>query len=538
MLETLLCTAGIPYEFIDSLAGVRSKRDLRSAYLVVDPADHPALERLASETALVALPSPRPDPLLTGKGESSVRDPQQFRIISEPTRGGHLIGIAADLVGAAFALLTRAEEYVVATRDDHDRFLWSHSLLQPPELAARPLVSEYTHLLLACIKEASLRAGIPVIRKEFWPRGKGMAACLTHDVDMVRRGKLPRGVAVRDVRGLLSSMARGQFGRAMARAATIARTAAADRNPYWSFDRISALEREHGYRSTYYFMVGNHHPEDGSYDVGSPSMVGLLQDLVRSDCEIGLHGSYASYRRADLLLALKSRLEERLDKPVTGHRNHLLRFRVPDSWRALEAAGFSYDATLGFPDHEGFRGSQAFPFRPYDLTSARAFDLLEIPLALMDMTLHKYRRLRGETAEAAVRSVLEQTRAVNGLATLLWHNDAFYDPEYPGLGRLYELALDWLSENDAHVATVQEIDSWWRARSSMALSPLVDGRTGWRMESPLEIEGLVLRVSLPDPRSSLRVRGQAPLALRRDGPDYLLEFDRLPAGFCMDLEYT
>lgn len=574
----------MPHEFVDSLDEAAVWRSDRRVYLVVGQGDTRQIDRLAGETAVVVLPSPdltrapgheaqgdagagrwgggetgrtrreresrrlALTPTLSQgdreiqpsaqRAQNSALDTRQFRVLEEPTAGGYLVRIAADLIGGAFALLARTEEYAPADRDQHDRFQWANSRLEPPELAARPLVSEYAQLLLACLKEACVHARLPMARKEFWPSGRPMAGCLTHDVDVVRRGKLPRGIAIRDIGGALSSVARGRWRAAATRVATIARTAASDQDPYWSFDRISALEARHDYRSTYYFMAGHHHPEDGSYDLDKPPLAPLLRALAESGCEIGLHGSYASYTDSVLLQTQKADLEQRMGRAVTGHRNHFLRFRVPDSWRAQEAAGFSYDATLGYNDREGFRGGHAFPFHPYDLGADRSLDLMEIPLAIMDVGLLKYRRLREEKAHESVVSVLEQTRSVNGLATLLWHNHTCYDPEYPGAGRLYERALDWLAARDAHVATAEEIDGWWRARAAVRLSPLAGGRTGWRMETPREIAALVLRVSMPDPQAFLRVRGQVPLTIKREGMDYLLEFGLLPPGFAMDVEYA
>jgi len=423
-------------------------------------------------------------------------------------------------------------------RDEHDRFQWVHSPLQSDGLATRPLASEYAHILLECLREVCARAEIPIIRKELWPLGKPVAGCLSHDVDVVRRGKLPRGVAVRDVTGMLSSVGQGRLLRAAGQAATITRTVFDDRDPYWTFDQIGAIERSYGYRSTYFFMATNNHPEDVRYRLGEPRMARLLRELSELDCELALHGSYASYADGASLRRQRALLEEQARQEVAGHRNHLLRFRVPDSWRAQESAGFSYDSTLGFADHEGFRGGSAFPFYPYDLVLERRMDLLEIPLTVMDATLRKYRRLQGNEAEMAILAVLDEALAVGGLATLLWHNDSFYDPEFPGLSHLYEAALAWLSERDAYVGTCREIDRWWRSREAVELSPLEGGRRGWRLTAPEEIEGLVLRVWLPDPRSLLRLRGQVPIALRRDGSDHLLEFGRLPVGSSVEIEYS
>ncbi|HEX2924078.1 MAG TPA: polysaccharide deacetylase family protein, partial [Chloroflexota bacterium] len=429
------------------------------------------------------------------------------------------------------------EEYAVPTRDTHDRFQWEYSSLSKSYRGPRPLVSEYSHLLLDCFLECSKHTKQPMIRKEFWPNGKPMAGCLTHDVDVVKRGKLGHGVAVRDVKGALSSLMTGRLGRAAGQISTIATTATSSKDPYWTFDRIAAMEGAHDFRSTYYFMADNRHPEDAVYTLADPSISDLMAKLEGSGCEIGLHGSYASYTDAEMLSSLKTELEQKLGHAVIGHRNHFLRFRVPDSWKAQEAAGFTYDATLGFADHEGFRGGHAFPFVAYDLAADRPMRLVEVPLAVMEVSLSKYRKLRGEDAAGAIQTVLRQATAVGGLATLLWHNDSFFDPESPGVGALYERSLDWLAEENAHVAPVQEIVAWWKSREAVRLIPLEDGRNGWRMEAPEEIDGLVLRIGLPDAGSSLRVHGQVPLALRRDGPDHLLEYGPLPAGFSMDIEY-
>lgn len=37
--------------------------------------------------------------------------------------------------------------------------------------------------------------------------------------------------------------------------------------------------------------------------------------------------------------------------PITGGRQHYLRFRAPDTWRMWEKAGLAYDSTLSYADH-------------------------------------------------------------------------------------------------------------------------------------------------------------------------------------------
>lgn len=557
-LETILTTAGLPYQLADGMDAALERGSARCAYLVVGGRDDTEIDQLARETAVVVLPDPCVDPgvaaepdshhakqlgqherrMSPGDGSRGRRalDPAQFSMVQQQRGGGCLVRIGGDLVGGAFRLLTRSEELEIVERDQHGRFQWGSSLLQPKELAARPLVSEYARLLVSSLEEACARASLPIARFEAWPHGRPMAGCLTHDMDVLSRGKLPRGIAVRDLRALLAAVGRGRLRTAASQASTVARTAMSGVDPYWTFDRISDMENRHGYRSTYYFMAGHHHPEDGRYDLEEERVRSLIASLADGGHEIALHGSYASASDPALLRALKDRLESTTGLTVTGHRNHLLRFQVPHSWRAQESAGFSHDSTLGYHDREGFRGGNAFPFHPFDLENDRAFQLLEIPLAIMDVGLIKYRRLRGERALGALLFTLEQARSVGGLATLLWHNHTFYDPEYPGVGQLYAKALEWLEKNDAHVATAGQIDRWWRARAAASLTPLAGWRAGWHLRTPIGTEGLVIRVALPDPQLYLRVGGHAPITITRDEKAHLLEFGTLPSGFSMDIE--
>lgn len=428
-----------------------------------------------------------------------------------------------------FSALAREDEYLTRAQDEYGRFLWRHENAAPAR-APHPWVSEQAQDLLGVIERGCERAGVPLIRKARWPGGKKMAACLTHDVDAVRRGKLPRGIAVRDVAGVARSFARGRWDEAAKKAATIAGTAASGIDPYWTFDRISSLERQHGYRSTYFFMSSRLHPKDATYDLSSPAMARLLRQLAGSGCEIALHGSYAHPSDTESMRDQKRRLERALGAQVTGYRNHILRFRAPESWRAHAEAGFSYDSTLGFADHEGYRGGHAFPFHPYDLSADSVLELLELPLSVMDVTMLKYRRLHDESAWEAVSDVLERTRAVEGLGTLLWHNDTFYAPEHPISGWLYERVLAWLSDRDVHVATCAEVDRWWRARDAVRMEPLPQPAVGWRMDVPLEIDGLELRIRLPDPQRRPRLREAVPATISEDAGEYTIQLTGLRAG--------
>ena len=70
----------------------------------------------------------------------------------------------------------------------------------------------------------------------------------------------------------------------------------------------------------------------------------------------------------------------------------------------------------------------------------------------MDRTLFSYMGLSKEQALGEVEKLTDRCRAVGGVFTILWHNDAFLDPFYRGvyldlLGKLEGIDnYDWQSD--------------------------------------------------------------------------------------------
>ena len=129
---------------------------------------------------------------------------------------------------------------------------------------------------------------------------------------------------------------------------------------------------------------------------------------------------------------------------VSGHRYHYLRLDPHRNLRPLAELGLAYDTTLGFPDATGFRAGIAHPFRPWDLERDQPLDLVEIPLAAMDVTLAEERYL-GLSARAAwphLERLLDWAAANGGGFAIIWHPDRFDPPTSAGWDRLYYRVLD------------------------------------------------------------------------------------------------
>ncbi len=332
---------------------------------------------------------------------------------------------AGDDLAEAFFHLARVEERNGA-RDEHDRFRAASSCLDPLDPPLERLRRKLS------------------VEPPRWG-GAPFAVALTHDVDVpwkwTRTGV--KGAAAR----AKSDLVNGRMHAGMRELRGLAGAAvhkATGTDPYWSFDRILEDERRCGASSTFFLLADHAHEYDGaaveSYERLRPRLVETLQD---AEAEVGLHGSYSAADDAGRIAREKERLEE-LSGPIQGQRYHYLRVDPHRNLGALEAAGFAYDSSLGFGDAVGFRAGIAHPFRPWDFARDAPRELVEVPLAAMDVTLsaERYLDLGVDEAEKRLMSLLDWAALHGGGFAVLWHSEQYDSALLPGWDRLYRRVLE------------------------------------------------------------------------------------------------
>ena len=325
-----------------------------------------------------------------------------------------------DLLAAGFFHLARVEERG-AERDRHGRFLAASSCLDPLD---PPL--------------ERLRRELGVEPPRY--RGARFAVALTHDVDVpwrwTRIGVL--GAAAR----LKSHALAGRPGPAAHEARGLVLVPLhklRGTDPNWRFAEVAAEERALDARSTFFLMAGHGHRADGAapeaYDRLRPR---LVETLLETGAEVGLHGSYLAAEDIDRLARERVALAQ-LDGPLIGQRYHYLRVDPHRNLAPLAGIGFRYDTSLGFPDALGFRAGIAHPFRPWDFERDRPADLVELPLAVMDATLadERYQDLSAAEAKPRVLALLDWAAEHGGAFSILWHPERFDGPSARGWDRLY-----------------------------------------------------------------------------------------------------
>lgn len=313
----------------------------------------------------------------------------------------------ADILSSIFFMLSRWEETVVLTRDDHDRFPAMSSVAYKQRFLDRPVVDQYILIL---------QAWLITLLPSWSPPPKQFSVKLSHDIDSVR------SVTWRQAAGDILK----RFSPAKA-ALTIHQIVRAEEDPHLrALYKLADLSERSGFRSAFYFSAADPGMYDTGYDPNAKVLQQCIEDLRRRGHEIGFHPGYHTLDDPHRFAEEKGRMDRALGETNYGGRQHYLRFRTPDTWRQWERTGLSYDSTLGYADHEGFRCGTCHPFHPFDVEQDRQLDLLEIPLIVMDGTLKDYRGLTPSLGAESILALAQRCQQVNGVFTLLWHNSSLH----------------------------------------------------------------------------------------------------------------
>jgi len=261
------------------------------------------------------------------------------------------------------------------------------------------------------------------------PADASFALCLTHDVDRPYK--------------TYQSLFYGLTGPSRYHL----RTLVSGENPYWQFDAVRTLEAELGVRSAFYFLDEQRLFRDrpvrdwldpanwrrylGRYSLSDPAITRVVRDLDAGGWEVGLHGSYESYRDVGRLGAEKAHVERLVGHGVIGGRQHYLNLDVPETWRIHRRLGLHYDASLGSSETVGFEFGY-LPFRPFD------DEFVVFPLSIMDNALPD----SFEPAWRVCEETLAEAAEHGAVMTVLWHPRVFAEREFPGYRRLYRRLVE------------------------------------------------------------------------------------------------
>lgn len=357
--------------------------------------------------------------------------------------------ISADIISAAFYLLSGWQEYFSTERDRHGRFPYAASVQKQHNFVTLPVVNYYFDVLRTAVKYVS---GQPLHPRRWGNQQADFATFISHDVDnLYSAWKAPAKAALQQFKlGLFRKLIWHHLTRPDA----------------WdNLETVAAAVAQYGGHSTFFILPTHQKSQNGIPNADyrlTKQVKRRLTQLVAQGYEIGLHGSLGSSTGEGATIF---GLNNTLDVEAIGCRFHYLSWEpritpiIVGATPAKLLEKYVYDSTLGFAEHYGFRHSYCLPFYPFDFTVVEAAEFLEIPLNVMDATLHhpNYLQLAPAQILPALAPVFAEIKRFGGVASVLWHNENF-DPNNTQNGpqQFHEL-MRHLQQQGAAFRTGREI---------------------------------------------------------------------------------
>jgi len=151
------------------------------------------------------------------------------------------------------------------------------------------------------------------------------------------------------------------------------------------FDTFEWMLSTKEIEKTIYFLVGGDHKEDNQYDLKGVVFQKASKLAKERNYRIGIHPSYESWDRKDLIQSERAKLENEVGEEIVISRQHFLNFDIEITAQILAIHGFKEDSSLGYTRHVGYRCGTGFPFLIYDFQNEKAFEVVERPMVFMDV---------------------------------------------------------------------------------------------------------------------------------------------------------
>ncbi len=316
-----------------------------------------------------------------------------------------------DAVIQCFMLLSRYEEYLPFCADKHQRFPFAASTQFKYIDVEKPFVDDFAHQL-----KTQITAKFPTY---IFPEKKAKMV-MTIDVDRVYKAlSISRKEAFLYVlKRLLKFDWNGFFHYFKV-------------NYYYGIEDLQPKIRDefdtyhyilkHFPETIFFIQVGKKGKFDNNYSPENESFRRKVEALSWKQI-VGLHPSYQSNEKVEILHQEKQSLEKIIAKKVVISRQHYLKLKFPETYRNLMQCRITKDYTLGFADQIGFRAGTSHPFFWYDLSNETETNLELIPFQIMDVTLKNYLQLSPEKSIEKIQEIYHQIKKVNGTLVCIFHN--------------------------------------------------------------------------------------------------------------------
>lgn len=317
-----------------------------------------------------------------------------------------------DVFAASFWMLSRMEEYTLDRTDEHDRVLTPDLFAARQGFLDQPVVDQWALLLARTWRELDDRVPLPA---------RKYSQVFTMDVDngFAYLGRPWWRMMGAHLRAVLENRKDEMTAR---RQVLSGRT----QDPFDIYAELAHWIDGLADRRILFWLAAPRGKHDHAVPFSFPLLVQRVKDCA-AWAEIGIHPSYDSSERPQLIAQQRAELAVASGVAVDVSRQHFLRLGKYEPYAELLRLGVREDHSMGLHDTLGFRAGTCTPFKWYDLRNEAATDLDIWPHTVMDNTLHRKLKLSPTEGAIAARRMVDKVRAVQGTFIGLWHESYLSD---------------------------------------------------------------------------------------------------------------
>jgi hypothetical protein len=362
--------------------------------------------------------------LLSEKGISkqniSVADWQGLKVFYRVDGGA----LPFDVFSASFYMVSRYEEYLSESYDEHKRFKVTYSLAFKNHFLDIPIVNAWAEELKKILIDKYPSLIIAERKYTFTP---------TIDID-VAYAHLGRSKGV-TMGAYMKLFSRFDI-KAAARKMSV--LSGKTKDEYDTYDYQEEIFRKYNVKPIYFILAADRSAYDKNIETES-DVFKLLVKRLSAFAGVGIHPSYRSESVKERVEVELKRVENILGNRITKSRQHYLRITLPDTYRCLAKLGITDDYSMAFAASPGFRAGMCSPFNFYDLQAEEVLPVKIHPTIVMDGTFNEYLGVTPEIAIETTQKLVLQVKKYKGEFISIWHNHSLNEQQHwKGWRRVFE----------------------------------------------------------------------------------------------------
>ncbi len=340
--------------------------------------------------------------------------------------------VDADIIASSFFLLSRYEEFIGKEKlDEHHRFDGKKSLPYRANFINRPIVEQYSHLLIKWLNMAGIQTSHP-------PCGFSNIY-LTHDIDAIG--------LYQHIRGALSGFYQSIFSNNVSFWNVLQSICNHKKDPAYTFQWLIGEDQKVANADIIFFVKALQHSygyDLPHYSLSSNKMQELIRYITHNHCKIGLHSSYHSFANPESICQEHDMLERQTASKTTLHRSHYLTVQPPYQPQYYTASGITDDFSMGYASVAGFRLGTCRAVKWINPANFEINPITLHPMTIMECSLSNENYMNLDYDEALIYStkLITEVKKYGGELNLLWHNTSITPKPNNYHTKLYKNIID------------------------------------------------------------------------------------------------